>query len=130
MESHYSPKRTTRREERVLLISIVWRQRARKSLKEVTERVTKKKFIEQVSRKFTKMGIHFHIYENPSGDVIIALPQNFRRHEIKQINTVVEKVYNKIWKEHRPEWTYILLHGPKASKARRSTFTTTKVLLL
>ena len=114
----------------MLLISIIWRQRPRKSRKEVIERVTKKKFIEQVSRKFAKMGIPFHIYENPSGNVIIALPQNFRRHEIKQINAVVEKVYNKIWKEHRPEWTYILLHGPKADKERRSTSLTSKVLFL
>lgn len=114
----------------MLLINIIWRQRPRKSRKEVIEKVTKKKFIEQVSRKFAKMGIPFHIYENPSGNVVIALPQNFRRHEIKQINAVVEKVYNKIWKEHRPEWTYILLHGPKANKERRSIFTATKVLFL
>lgn len=113
----------------MLLISIVWRQLPRKSRKEVTERVTKKKFIEQVSRKFAKMGIHFHIYENPSGNVIIALPQNFRRHEIKQINSIVEKIYDKIWREHKPEWTYILLHGPKADKKRRSIFLTSKVLL-
>jgi len=114
----------------MLLISIIWRQRPRKSRKEVIERVTKKKFIEQVSRKFAKMGIPFHIYENPRGNVVIALPQNFRRHEIKQINAAVEKVYNKIWKEHKPEWTYILLHGPKADKERRSTSLTSKVLFL
>jgi hypothetical protein len=114
----------------MLLISIVWRQRTGKSHKEVTERVTKKKFIEQVSRKFAKMGIPFHIYENPSGNVVIALPQNFRRHEIKQINSVVEKVYTKIWKEHKPEWTYILLHGPKANKEHRSILTASKVLFL
>jgi hypothetical protein len=112
----------------MLLISIVWRQRARKSQKEVTERVTRKKFIEQVSRKFAKMSIPFHIYETPSGNVVITLPQNFRRHEIKQINSVVERVYTKIWKEHKPEWTYILLHGPKANKERRSIAPTSKVL--
>lgn len=114
----------------MLLINIIWRQRPRKSRKEVIEKVTKKKFIEQVSRKFAKMGIPFHIYENSSGNVVIALPQNFRRHEIKQINAAVEKVYHKIWKEHKPEWTYILLHGPKANKERRSIFTAPKVLFL
>jgi len=114
----------------MLLINIVWKQRGRKLHKEVTEKMTRRKFIEQVSRKFAKMGIPFNIYENPSGNVIIALPQNFRRHEIKQINSVVEKVYNKIWKEHKPEWTYILLHGPKADKERRSTSLTSKVLFL
>jgi hypothetical protein len=114
----------------VLLINIVWKERGGKSCKEVTERVARRKFIEQVSRKFAKMGIPFNIYENPSGNVIIALPQNFRRHEIKQINAVVEKVYNKIWKEHKPEWTYILLHGPKADKERRSTPLASKVLFL
>ena len=114
----------------MLLISIIWRQRTGKSHKEATERVTKKKFIEQVSRKFAKMSIPFHIYETPSGNVVIALPQNFRRHEIKQINTVVEKIYHRIWKEHKPEWTYILLHGPKANKGHRSILTASKVLLL
>jgi uncharacterized protein (DUF2267 family) len=114
----------------MLLISIVWRQRTGKSHKEATERVTKKKFIEQVSRKFAKMSISFHIYETTSGNVVIALPQNFRRHEIKQINAVVEKVYTKIWKEHKPEWTYILLHGPKANKERRSIAPTSKTLFL
>ena len=114
----------------MLLINIVWKQRGRKLLKEVTEKMTKRKFVEQVSRKFAKMGITFSIHENPSGNVIIALPQNFRRHEIKQINAAVEKVYNKIWKEHKPEWTYILLHGPKADKERRSTSLTSKVLFL
>jgi hypothetical protein len=92
--------------------------------------VTKKKFIEQVSRKFAKMSISFHIYETTSGNVVIALPQNFRRHEIKQINAVVEKIYDKIWKEHKPEWTYILLHGPKANKERRSIAPTSKTLFL
>jgi hypothetical protein len=111
----------------VLLINIVWKEREGKSRKEVTEKVTRRKFIEQVSRKFAKMGIPFNIYENPSGNVIIALLQNFRRHEIKQINAVVEKVYNKIWKEHKPEWTYILLHGHKADKEHRSTPLTSKV---
>jgi hypothetical protein len=119
-----------RRVKSMLLINIIWRQRLGKSRKEVTEKVTRRKFIEQVSRKFAKMGIPFNIYENPSGNVVIALPQNFRRHEIKQINAVVEKVYNKIWKEHKPEWTYILLHGPKADKERRSTSLTSKVLFL
>jgi uncharacterized protein (DUF2267 family) len=114
----------------MLLINIVWRQRERKPPKEVTEKMTKRKFIEQVSRKFAKMDIAFNIYETPSGNVIIALPHNFRRHEIKQINTIIEKVYNKIWKEHKPEWTYILLHGPKANKERRSTLLTSKVLFL
>jgi uncharacterized protein (DUF2267 family) len=114
----------------MLLISIIWRQRAGKSRTEVIERVTKRKFIERVSRKFAKMGIPFHIYENPSGNVVIALPQNFRRHEIKQINSVVEKVYTKIWKEHKPEWTYILLHGSKVSKERHSIASTSKVLFL
>lgn len=114
----------------MLLINIIWKQRERKLHKEVTERVTKKKFIEQVSRKFAKMGISFHIYETPNGNVIITLPHNFRRHEIKQINTVIEKIYNKIWKEHKPEWTYILLHGHKANKERRSIFTASKVLFL
>jgi uncharacterized protein (DUF2267 family) len=114
----------------MLLVNIIWRQRTRKSHKEVTERVSKKKFIEQVSRKFAKMGISFHIYENIRGNVVIALPHNFRRHEIKQINAVVEKIYDKIWKEHKPNWTYILLHGPKANKERRSIFTASKVFLL
>jgi hypothetical protein len=114
----------------MLLISIIWRRRTRKSRREVIERVTKKKFIEQVSRKFAKMGIPFHIYENSNGNVVIALPQNFRRHEIKQINAVVEKIYDKLWKEHKPRWTYILLHGPKANQGRRSIFTASKVLFL
>jgi len=114
----------------MLLISIIWKRRPRKSRKEVIERVTKKKFIEQVSRKFARMGIPFHIYENFSGNVVIALPQNFRRHEIKQINAVVEKIYHRIWKEHKPEWTYVLLHGPKANKGHRSILTASKVLFL
>jgi hypothetical protein len=104
----------------MLLISIVWRQRTRNSHKEAIERMTKKKFIERVSRKFAKMGIPFHIYETPSGNMVIALPQNFRRHEIKQINVAIEKIYDKIWKKHKPQWTYILLHGSKAKKGRRS----------
>ncbi len=114
----------------MLLINIILRQRQGKSSREVTERVTKKKFIEQVSRKFAKMGIPFHIYENPNGNVVIALPQNFRRHEIKQINGIIEKIYDRIWKENKPRWTYILLHGPKANKGRRSITPASEVFLL
>jgi hypothetical protein len=113
----------------MLFTNVVWRRNDEKLRKEATPQLIKRKFIELVEKHLTKMGIPFNIYETLDGDVIIAVPQSFRRHENRRINSVVEKIYMRIWKRYKPKWVYVLLLGPKAGKRQRSTRLTTKTLL-
>jgi len=97
----------------MLLFTIIIKHGGRRDYRKLRERLIRRKFVSQLTQVFRKKNLNFQIRELPDGNILILLPQHFQRHEIRQINVLVERIYNKLWDRHAQMWSYAILHGPQ-----------------
>ncbi len=81
------------------------------SWKERQEDEARRKFIIALRRTLLRHKVAFEVTLDKNGNVIILLPGEFRRHEIRRISAAVGRAYERLWERYQQRWIYAILHG-------------------